>query len=123
MNAETKEFYLDAISRVRNFVEYEMYQKNKTKAINSLKKKYPDISIQQCTEIFDSLFLMFKETVEFVGQHQQYYWDLYHKEIQLNDSRPALTDFETNFYKRFKEIPSEIMDWTISWVFFWHHLK
>jgi len=123
MIVDMEEFYLDVITRIRNLVEYGMYQKDKTKAIKSLRKKHPAVSLEQITEIFDSLFFMYKETVEFVNQHNEYYWNLYPEGIDTKDIKPELTDFEKSFYERFAEIPLEIIKWTISWVFFWHHLK
>lgn len=114
---------MEAFTRVRNLVEYEMYHNDKVKAIKALRKKFPSISIDECTLVFDRVFEMYIKTIKFVNRNCDFYWDLYHKGLKEKNFKPDLSDFEKEYILTFPEIPSRIVESTIGWIFYWHHLR
>jgi hypothetical protein len=96
---------------LRNFMEYGNYQGKVDKAVAAIKKSYPQRSKEELIVLFERCIEAYKEAILLVKENIQYY------SSENRSSLPAEIQFKTNH----SQVPEQLLDWIIGWVYHWHH--
>jgi len=104
--------FLDKLFQVlRNFTEYGNYQGKIDKAVAAIKKSYPDRSKEELTALFQNCVSAYKGAIELVKANVAYYASLSKDELEA----------ETQFKKKHSEVPDQMLQWILGWIYHWHY--
>ncbi len=96
---------------LRNFMEYGNYQGKPANAVKAIRKSFPDITQQACTDLFNACCLAYKDAVILVKENNLHY---------AKNSKDPL-EAEQLFRKAHALVPEEILNWTIGWIYHWYY--
>ncbi|MHA1991280.1 MAG: hypothetical protein ACW981_06990 [Candidatus Hodarchaeales archaeon] len=59
----------------------------------------------------------YNEAISIVEENKLVYWDLEKKKVILDKD----LDFEDEFFKKYENIPKDLLQLVLDWIFYWYH--
>ncbi len=112
------EFYDRIIYVVRNFVVYNQYDKDSKKAAKVIHKYFPEKTIEECTRCFNETCKAYDDAIIFIEENKDYYRDYFEKLRNYLPVSPSQNQLA--FLKKHSQVPSEIIETILHWVFNWY---
>ena len=110
----------NALDIAHKFEDYWSYDRNEESAIKVLKKKHPELTIDDCKEAFSYALTAYTEAIGIVKANTKSYADRFAEKEELN--KRDIKTFEKKFLEKYDKLDEQDC-WIFNQIYFWYILK
>ncbi|MHA1203305.1 MAG: hypothetical protein ACTSQ4_12410 [Candidatus Heimdallarchaeaceae archaeon] len=111
---------VNALYIVHKFEDYWSYDRNEESALKVLKKKHPELTIDDCKEAFSYALTAYTEAIGIVKANTESYADIESEKYGL--TKREIKTFEKKFLEKYDKLDEQDC-WIFYQIYFWYILK
>ncbi|MHA1346926.1 MAG: hypothetical protein ACTSVO_09165 [Candidatus Heimdallarchaeaceae archaeon] len=111
---------VNALYIVSNFEDYWSYDRDEESAIKVLKKKHPELTIDDCKEAFSYALTAYTEAIGIVKANTESYAERFSEKGEL--IKREIKTFEKKFLEKYDKLDEQDC-WIFNQIYFWYILK